>query len=164
VDRLDIWLNAQRGWRRLAIVGVAFYAPIACLSYGCLAFWSLFSSSGPPVPVPAVVAIAVLALPAAVGLGSITAAIRSRREQSPKRRRGWPPLFMWRQIALLWMILAGMCTAPLTPPGNRAIAIAHLILAILVIPLAAENYRYARRFRSSRAIKLPAPGDGYYMP
>ena len=68
MDRFDTWLNAQRGWRRLTIVAVAFYAPIGCLSFGCLAFCSLFSSSRPSVPVPTVVAIADLALPAAVGV------------------------------------------------------------------------------------------------
>ena len=146
MDRLDTWLNAQRGWRRLAIIGVATYAPIACLVFACLGFFSLLSSSGPPVPVGAAVAIAVLAVPAAVGLGSITARIYSLRARSPKRRKGWPPFLMWRQISLLWMILAGIATAPLVPPGNRAIALVHLIFAILVIPLAAESYRYSRRF------------------
>jgi hypothetical protein len=159
VDRLDTWLNAQRGWRRLAIIGVATYAPIACLVFACLGFFSLLSSSGPPVPVGAVVAIAVLAVPAAVGLGSITARIYSLRARSPKRRKGWPPFLMWRQISLLWMILAGIATAPLVPPGNRAIALVHLIFAILVIPLAAETYRYSRRFtRALGEVKLPALG------
>jgi hypothetical protein len=159
VDRLDTWLNAQRGWRRLTIIGVATYAPIACLSFACLAFFSLLSSSGPSVPVRAVVAIAVLALPAAVGLGSITAMIYSRRARSPKRRKGLPPFLMWRQIALPWMILAGIATAPLTPPGNRTIALVHLIFALLVVPLAAENYRYSRRFtRQLGEVELPALG------
>jgi amino acid transporter len=159
VDRLDTWLNAQHGWRRLTIIGVASYAPIACLSFGCLDFFSLLSSSGPSVPVRAVVAIAVLAVPAAVGLGSITAMIHSRRARSPKRRKGWPPFLMWRQTALLWMILAGIVTAPLTPPGNRTIALVHVIFAILVIPLAAETYRYSRRFtRALGEVKLPALG------
>jgi hypothetical protein len=84
VDRLDTWLNAQRGWRRLAIIGVATYAPIACLIFACLGFFSLLSSSGPPVPVGAVVAIAVLSAPAAVGLGSITARVAASPEHSGK--------------------------------------------------------------------------------
>jgi hypothetical protein len=161
VDRLDTWLNAQQGWRRLTIVGVAFYAPVGCLAFACLGFFVLASSSS--IPVPAVVAIAVLTLPAAIGLGLILDAVHSRRARSPKPgKKPRPPFFMWRQTALLWTILAGMGTTPLTPPGNRAIAIAHIILAILVIPLAAENYRYARRLRSSGAGGLPASGDSYY--
>jgi amino acid transporter len=144
VDRLDTWLNAQRGWRRLAFIGLATYAPIACLGFGILGFFALFSSSSPSVP--AIVAIATLALPAAVGLGSISAAIYSRRARNPKRRKGQPPFFMWRFIALMWMILAGVATTSLTSPGQEAAAIAHLICTILVIPLAVVNYRYSRRF------------------
>ena len=99
MDRLDTWLNAQRGWRRLALIGLATYAPIACLGFGILGFFALFElilAFG----AAAIVAIAALALPAAVGLGSISAAIYSRRARNPKRRKGQPPFFMWRFIAL----------------------------------------------------------------
>jgi hypothetical protein len=48
VDRLGNWLNAQRGWRRLAIIGVAWYPPTACLGF----FLSVFLPSWPPTPKP----------------------------------------------------------------------------------------------------------------
>ena len=74
MDRLDIWLNAQRGWRRLAVIGVSSYMPTVCLGFCVMGFWILgVSSSLPPMPVAGIVAIALLAIPAAVGLGSITA-------------------------------------------------------------------------------------------
>jgi hypothetical protein len=166
VDRLDTWLNAQRGWRRLAIIGVASYAPIACLCFACLGF-SLLSSSEPSIPVPAVLAIAILAIPAAVGVGSITAVIYSRRARNPKRKKGLLPFLMWRQIALPWLLIPTFLNAILlntqdrSTLDERALALLQLVSSIAMIALAFETWRYSRRFTRPRGAGQASLGDEY---
>jgi hypothetical protein len=149
VDRLDTWLNAQRGWRRLALIGVAWYLPVFCLGF-CL---SVFLPAWPPTPNPVLVAIALLALPGSVGLGSILAALHSRRARSPKRKKGLPPFLMWRQIALPWVLAAGLAT---TRVANQVAPGSLMISAIIIFALAVENWRYARRFITPSAVVEPA--------
>jgi hypothetical protein len=79
VDRLDTWLNAQRGWRRLALIGATLYAPTFMTGFCawlCVGLWAGGAAQGPTLPALAIGAI--LAVPAALGLGSATAAIRAR--------------------------------------------------------------------------------------
>jgi hypothetical protein len=155
VDRFDTWLNAQRGWRRLAIVGVAWYWPTAAIGFWLL----LFSRTWLPAPKPVLVAIAVLALPAAGGLGSVMAANYSRRARNPKRKKGLPPFFMWRQIALPWVLFAGL-SATSVAPRNHAVPGLQMISGVIVIALAVETYRYSRRFTGPlRAVEPPALAD-----
>ena len=157
MDRLDTWLNGQRGWRRLAIIGVSSYMPTVCLGFCLMGFRILaFSSSLPPMPVAAIVAIAVLAIPAAVGFGSIMAVIYSRRARNPKRKKGLPPFFMWRQIALPWLLIPTLLNATLlntqdrSTPDMRALALLQVISSVAIIALALETYRYSRRFSRPR--------------
>ena len=162
MDRLDIWLNAQRGWRRLAVIGVSSYMPTVCLGFCVMGFWILgVSSSLPPMPVAAIVAIAILAIPAAVGLGSIMAVIYSRRARNTMRKKGLPPFFMWRQIALPWLLIPTLLNAILfntqdrSAPDVRALALLQVISSIAIIALAVETYRYSRRFTRPRAAGQP---------
>jgi hypothetical protein len=163
VDRLDTWLNAQRGWRRLAIIGVAWYWPTVCLGFCVSGFCTLaFSSSWPSMPALAIVAIAILAIPASVGVGSIMAVIYSRRARNPKRNKGLPPFLMWRQIAVPLVLLPTIAATTLTadhgPPatGGPRLAGLQMISGIIVIVLAVENYRYGRRFTRSPGAMEPA--------
>jgi hypothetical protein len=162
VDRLDTWLNGQRGWRRLAIIGVSSYMPAVCLGFCVMGFCILgFSSSLPSMPVAAIGAIAILAIPAAVGFGSITAVIYSRRARNPRRKKGLPPFFMWRQIALPWLLIPTLLNATLlntqdrSTPDLRALALLQVISSIAIIALAVETYRYSRRFTRPRAAGRP---------
>jgi hypothetical protein len=168
VDRLDTWLNAQRGWRRLAIIGVASYMPTFCLGFCVSGFCILaFSSSLPPMPVAAIVAIAILAFPAAVGFGSIMAVIYSRRARNPKRKKGLPPFFMWRQIALPWLLIPTLLNATLlntqdrSTPDERALALLQVIFSIAMIALALETWRYGRRFTRPHGAGQASVGDEY---
>ena len=166
MDRLDTWLNEQRGWRRLAIIGVSSYMPTVCLGFCVMGFFILgFSSSLPPMPVAAIVAIAVLAIPAAVGLGSIMAVIYSRRARNRKRKKGLPPFFMWRQIALPWLLIPTFLNAILlntqdrSTPDVRALALLQVISSIAMIALALEIWRYGRRFSRPRGAGQASVGD-----
>jgi len=73
------------------------------------------------------------------------AALHSRRARRPGRKKGLPPFFMWRQIALPWVLVAGLAIGRIAP-GNQALAGSQMISAIIMIALAVENWRYARRF------------------
>jgi hypothetical protein len=149
MDRLDTWLNAQRGWRRLALIGVAWYVPTACLCF-CL---SVFVPSWPPpTPRPFLGGIALLALPGSVGFGSIMAALHSRRARSPKRKKGVPPFFMWRQIALPWVLVAGLAIGRM---DRRDLVVFQMTSAVIVVALAVENSRYARRCTTPSAVAEP---------
>jgi MFS family permease len=161
MDRLDTWLNAQRGRRRLAVIGVSSHMPTFCLGFCVLGFCVLGSSSSLPMPVAAIVAIALLAIPAAVGFGSIMAVIYSRRARNPRRKKGLPPFFMWRQIALPWLLIPTLLNATLlntqdrSTPLERALALLQVISSIAIIALALETYRYSRRFARSREAGQP---------
>jgi NADH:ubiquinone oxidoreductase subunit K len=156
VDRLDTWLNAQRGWRRLATIGVAWYWPTVWIAF---CFWVFPRTS---LPVLVIVAIAILALPTAVGLGSIMAVIYSRRARNPKRKKGLAPFFMWRQIVLPWLLIPTLLNATLlntqgrSTPDERALAFLMIIFSIAIIALALETYRYSRRFTRPRGAGQPA--------
>jgi hypothetical protein len=155
VDRLDTSLNAQRGWRRLAIFGMAWYLPIFLIAFCVVVF------PGSPTPVLAVVAIAILALPTAVGLGSIMAVVYSWRARNPRRKKGLAPFFMWRQMALPWLLIPTLLNATLlsaqgrSTPDDRALALLQVISSIAIFALALETYRYSRRFTRPRGAGQP---------
>ena len=166
MDRLDTWLNEQRGWRRLAVIEVSSYMPTVCLGFCVMGVCILgFSSSLPPMPVAAIGAIALLAIPAAVGFGSIMAVIYSRRARNPKRKKGLPPFFMWRQIALPWLLIPTFVNAILlntqdrSNPDVRALALLEVISSIAMIGLALEIWRYGRRFTRPRGAGQASVGD-----
>jgi hypothetical protein len=155
VDRLDTWLNAQRGWRRLAVIGVAWYWPTVWIAF----FLWVFPRTSLPVLV--IVAIAILALPAAVGLGSIMAVIYSRRARNPKRKKGLAPFFTWRQILLPWLLIPTLLNATLLntqgrpTPDERVLALLQVIFAIAIFALVLETWRYSRRFTRPRGAGQP---------
>jgi hypothetical protein len=168
MDRLDARLNEQRGWRRLAVIGVSSYMPTVCLGFCVMGVCILgFSSSLPPMPVAAIGAIALLAIPAAVGFGSIMAVIYSWRARNPNRKRGLPPFFMWRQIALPWLLIPTLLNATLlntqdrSTPDERALALLQVISSIAIVVLALETWRYSRRFSRPRGAGQASVGDEY---
>jgi hypothetical protein len=146
VDRLDTWLNEQRGWRRLAVFAMAWYWPTVWIAFF---FWVFPRTS---LSVIVIVAIAMLALPAAVGLGSIMAVIYSRRARNRKRKKRLGPFFMWRQILLPWLMIPTLLNATLLntqgrpTPDERVLVLLQVIFSIAIFALALETWRYSRRF------------------
>ena len=162
MDRLDTWLNAQRGRRRLVLIGISWYLWAVLLgfsAYAVVSSWaSLSGASWTPVPIVAVVAIAVLAVPAAVWSGSMAAAIHAWKARRPNRKKGLPPFFMWRQMVLpLLLVPTEMNATFAVDPGmpisdRKALLLVQVVSCVAIIVLAAEVWRYSRRFTGPIAL------------
>ena len=157
MDRFDTWLNAQRGWRRLALIGAALYAPTFMVGfYTWLGFdlWAAGASGDPTWP--ALALCVVLAAPVAVGLGSISAMIYARQARNPGRKKGLLPFLMWRTTALFWLMLATSLSATLvadhgsSTTTHRLLGGLQLLFAIALFALCVEILRYSRRFARAR--------------
>ena len=83
------------------------------------------------------------------------AALHSRRARNPGRKKGLPPFFMWRQLALPWVLIAGAAVGRIDP-RNEDFVDFQMVSAIIVIALAVENVRYARRFTTPTALAEPS--------
>jgi hypothetical protein len=157
VDRLDTWLNAQRGWRRLALTAAAGYAPLVMVgfySWLCLGLWAREGFRDPTLAALAVCAI--LAVPAAVGLSSIGAMLYARQARNPRRKKAPLPFLMWRMTALFWLMLVSSVSGTFaTDQGSstathRDVGGLELVFAIAVIAMFLETLRYRRRFTRPR--------------
>ncbi len=153
MDRLDTWLNAQRGWRRLPLMIATWYG--STLSLGC-SVWEL-STSEFTLPVLDATVIAVLALPGAACIGSVLAANYARNALNPKRKKGLPPFFMWRTTVGLWLITFDLSIGALIPHHghHKAILALSMILVGGYFLLVVETHRYTGRFTRPRGADLP---------
>jgi hypothetical protein len=153
VDRLDIWLNAQRGWRRLLLMLATCYGSTLVLSYG---IWGL-STSEFAVPALDTALIAVLAIPGAVCIGSVMATSHARRARNPRRKKGQPPFFMWRTTVGLWLLSSELLLGIFNPPVGHHRWVIWLMLILLggYLLLVLETLRYKERFTRPREGYLP---------
>jgi len=153
VDRLDIWLNAQRGWRRLLLMIATWYGSTLVLSYG---IWGL-STSEFAVPVLDTALIAVLAIPGAVCIGSILATIYARRARNTRRKKGQPPFFIWRTTVGQWLLSSELLLGIFNPPYGHHMWVIWLMLILLLgfFLLVLETQRYTARFTRPREGYLP---------
>ena len=149
MDRLDTWLNAQRGWRRLLLMIATWYGSTLAISYG---IWGL-STSEFAVPALDIAVIAVLAIPGAVCIGSVLATIYARRARNPRRKKGLPPFFMWRTTVGLWLLSSELLLG-VFEPAPRAPHVGYLAdvdLAGRLFPARTERHRrYTDRFTRPR--------------
>jgi hypothetical protein len=153
VDRLDTWLNAQRGWRRLLLMIATWYGSALVLGRGV---WGL-STSEFALPALDSIVIAVLALPGAVCIGSVMAVIYARHTRSPKRKKGQPPFFMWRTTLGLWLLSFDLSITVFLPtPGHhRSILVLAMVFLGGYLLLLLETRRYMDRFTRPREDYLP---------
>jgi hypothetical protein len=153
VDRLDTWLNAQRGWRRLLLMIATWYASTLLL---CCCAWML-STSDFALPALDATVIAILAIPATICLGSAMAANYARGARNPRRKKGQPPFFMWRTAVGLWLIPFYVLIGFLSPfrAHHRTVFVLEIILVGGYLLLVAETRRYTDRFTRPRADYLP---------
>jgi hypothetical protein len=101
VDRLDTWLNAQRGWR-LLLVRCVVSAPVG-LAGGAL--WSQRVTFDPATPqVRALAARMALCTAASFLLAALTLLPPAWRGPARRPDRPWPT---WRLIAYLYSFFAG---------------------------------------------------------
>jgi hypothetical protein len=153
VDRLDTWLNAQRGWRRLLLMIATWYG--STLVLGC-SVWDLSTSEFPLTILDAVV-IAVVALPGTVCIGLAQSANYARSTRNPKRKKGQPPFLMWRTAVGMWLLTFGLLITVFMPPHWRHKPV--FVLAVIFLGgyflLVLETLRYTHRFTQPRADYLP---------
>lgn len=157
MDRLDTWLNAQRGWRRLLLIAVAGYAPtvmVGFYSWLCLGPWAGGTFRGPTLS--AIAICAILAVPAAVGLSAVGAMLYARQARNPRRKQASPPFLMWRMAALFWLMFTSPLSATFaayqgsSTASHRVLGGLQLISAVAVITLFAETLRYRRHLARAR--------------
>jgi hypothetical protein len=103
VDRVDRWLNAQRGWRRTLIAWL-YLAPML-LDFGLM--WSAYGNLDNGATVPAG---SVLVHVAIVGLAGIPlSAVLAGLQRWSAKSRPWAPLISWRVIIAVYLYVGGMC-------------------------------------------------------
>jgi len=144
VDRLDWWLNAQRGWRREALWWLNF-APLTIML--CAITWSWFGLTG-WIAVP--VALAVLVR------------LAGRDPMARKRSgRAWtPPAFSWRRLIAILLISAAQTSnaffdaqdgTPTWQHWHRINDAANLIACLGYITAVIAEWVYLRRLSRQAA-------------
>jgi len=145
VDRVDSWLNRQRGWRRVLLFWL--HISIFTTTVGS-ALWSMFGSGTPGLDIAFLHVVAWSAL-AAVPLTGLTVYLRHTRRVGTDDRR----VFSWRASAGILLFLAAGELNILTdeqadwPRINRAIGLVSLLLIAASLTLglmAASRYRRHR--------------------
>jgi hypothetical protein len=151
VDRLDLWLNAQRGWRREALIWLQL-APLTFM-LGAAAF-ALFGLTAWGVAGP----IALAAL--------FRAAVRMRPAIGHARKKWIPPLFSWRRMAGLLALSASQSpnafiAAEYGTSGwqhwHRVTGAVALVASIAFLAALIADLRYTRRL-SRQATAAPQAG------
>jgi hypothetical protein len=153
VDRLDTWLNAQRGWRRLLLMIATWYGSTLCL---CCGVWGL-STSEFTLPTLDAIVIAVLAIPGAVCIGLVMVANYARHTRSPRRKKGQPPFLMWRTTVGVWLLSFELLITVFMPLHwrHKPVFVLAMILLAGYLLLLVETRRYTDRFTRPRGDYLP---------
>jgi hypothetical protein len=153
VDRLDTWLNAQRGWRRLLLMIATWYGSTLVL---CCGVWGL-STSEFTLPTLDAIVIAVVAIPGTVCIGLALAANYARRTRSPRRKKGQPPFLMWRTAVGVWLLSFELLITVFMPLHwrHKPVFVLAMIFLGAYFLLLVETLRYTDRFTGPRADYLP---------
>jgi hypothetical protein len=148
VDRLDTWLNAQRGWRRFGSLMLQVGPPCVLTSFAC---FGLFRARLPSHGL-AFVGIIALGVVAAVMLGLLDTG-RARKDGGKRAFR-----ITWRNIAytpvMMCPFLLILLTFNASPEwrqqhhGAAATALFVLVPGMFILTL--ERARYERRVRERR--------------
>jgi len=102
VDRVDFWLNAQRGWRRFLLCWVQAGPAIVWLGVCVRELWAM-GDRAPAGPLTFGAASALIALPVSCML-----AVVSDRRMRRSPGGAWP-LLSWR--AMTWGLSLALCAA-----------------------------------------------------
>jgi hypothetical protein len=160
VDRLDTWLNAQRGWR-LVLVRCVVLAPFGLVGG---AMWSDEVTFDPATPqVRAMVARMALCTAASFLLAALTLLPPAWRSPARRPDRPWPT---WRLIAYLYTFVAALLVAayeqaePETWGWHNHDRVLLLQLALVGVSLVmfVWNARYLSRLRRLRDHEV-SPGN-----
>jgi hypothetical protein len=146
MDRLDVWLNAQRGWRRFALLMLQVGAPCVVISFGCFGLLNRLPAHG--LPLAGIIALGVVA----AGMTGLLDAWRARNGRSERAVR-----LSWRVMAYTPVIMSPfiliLLTANASPEWDqqhhalKTIALFVLLPCVLIVTL--ERMRYERRVRET---------------
>jgi MFS family permease len=149
VDRLDTWLNAQRGWRRFALLMLQI-GPIAVL----LAFCCVGASgrSLPPLSL-AFAGVVAVGLVGAALLSLLRLWLHARRGRDDRKKR--VPLLTWRAMAytpvmmgpFILIVILSNASPEWHQQHQHALDIAILIFFPCMIFVMIEQSRYMKRLR-----------------
>jgi hypothetical protein len=104
VDRVDRWLSAQRGWRRL-LIGWLILEP-AFINAGLL--WSGWGNIDDQGTVPTGSLLGHVAITSLAGV--LLVDMQQRLGQRRRRKsRPWEPAFSWRSIGFIYSLMIGTC-------------------------------------------------------
>jgi len=156
LDRLDWWLNAQRGKRRLLLLWVDAY-PFGFIA--CVAFWAFWAFE--PDAVRTVLGAAAVAVLVAVPLAFVLSGLHAVRARAPYGRaaRAWPRL-SWRGIGawfLMVVLVAVQCVvfADLAHGRRQSASLlgngASVVIGVGCLGLLLAEDRYARQVARRRA-------------
>ncbi|HEY5398534.1 MAG TPA: hypothetical protein VIL16_24420 [Trebonia sp.] len=149
MDRLDTWLNAQRGWRRFGLLLVQI-GPIAVLLAFCVV-----RVSGPSLPPLglAFAGVVALGLAGAALLSLLRLWLHARRGRDDRKKQ--VPLLTWRAIAyspvmmgpFILIVSFNNASPEWHRQHHRVLDIALLILFPCMIFVMIEQSRYMKRLR-----------------
>ena len=103
MDRLDRWLDGQRGWRTVLISWLVI-APWL-VNLGLL--WSAWGNFDDRGTVPTGSVLVRVAITAVAGIP--LAAVQVRRQRRSRKRRPWAPALSWRVIAADYVLAGWLC-------------------------------------------------------
>jgi hypothetical protein len=163
VDRLDTWLNAQRGWRRLGLLWLQTF-PASILVVNAYLGWRGLSDSQPAGT--EWVWLVALAVPCTTVLAGVVLLLRPGSERrAGSRGRFVQPLFSWRGTGFILLLASSkvadvyVTSAPYDwKQRHHALSAILMVLIIGACVLGFENFRYIRRMR--RLAAAAAPGQG----
>jgi hypothetical protein len=168
VDRLDVWLNAQRGWRRRAVIPLYLYPAAWVVCAAAWLVWQDLNSNEAP-GVGSLYWLAGVSVPVTLLLAGLTQPVQAVRVRS-RAKRGKPvlPTFVWR-----WSVFEALMALNVTFMGffinqsatwKQAHRPAHFIPLVVVVGAAVlllESQRYTRRVREECSTPAPPfPGAG----
>jgi hypothetical protein len=159
VDRVDSWLNAQRGWRRFGVMFLCMLAPTAGLFVAANVWWRDSSSNSATHTTGQVVQSLVASVPVAAVLAClmlIVTVLANRRPGMPQWRR--QSRITWRAAAGVALLGLNSVVSALTsaqPPRWRQdhweTFPLQLIMAAGALALLFWNARHYRRLSAQAA-------------
>jgi hypothetical protein len=153
VDRLDTWLNAQRGWRRFWLLWLNLYPIAMCLGVITMG-WQGLTGSEPPGPAFIFWSLA-LSVPGALLLTVLVLLTRRRYERrAVTRGKIQKPLFFWRMTGYIFLLISAMTIQQfgMTQPHgwrhhHQVLDVTALVCLVCGMVLLFDGLRYAYRLR-----------------
>jgi hypothetical protein len=161
VDRLDTWLNAQRGRRRLWLVCLNAYPAAVCIAVIVMGSQNLTGRQPPGIAL--IFWSLALAVPGALPLGGLILLTRQRYERRARARGKFePPFFLWRMTGYIFLLATAITIQQFgiaQPPGwqheRHVLDLISLVFLACAMILLLDGLRYTHRLRRLARGRLP---------